>query len=311
MSVNFAEILQTLRNEAATVTKSVVRRLANLSEEEQKSLFSVWGTIPAANRRTILKDVVEMLEDDFDADFSALTRLALTDLDDQVREAAVTASWPDETQGLFNRLLPMASVDPSIGVRVAAWEALGRFILLGELGKFSRSMARQAENLAIKMYNNEGEDIDVRRHALEAVANSSRAEVKGMIDDAYATRNARMRSSAIFAMGRTCDEQWAEVVLRELDSDDPTIRYEAIRAAGELEVDEAVPLIGRAMDEADRQTMEAAIWALGEIGGNEALRLLNRATDYAESLGDDDLMEMVEDARSTASMAGSGLVYDA
>ncbi len=310
MSVNFADVLQTLKDEHATVSKSMVRRLANLGEEEQKSLFGVWGTIPAAHRRTVLRDVVEMLENDFDADFSALTRLALTDLDDQVRETAVAASWPDESPTLFNRLLPMASVDPSVGVRVAAWEALGRFILLGELGKFSRWTARQAENLAIRIYNQENEDTDVRRHALEAIANSSRPEVKGMINDAYATRNARMRASAIFAMGRTCDEAWADVVLKELDSDDPAIRYEAIRASGELEIDEAIPLIGKLMDEADRQTMEAAIWALGEIGGNEAQRLLHRATDYAESLGDDDLLEMIEDAIATASMAGSGLVYD-
>ncbi|MFN7210755.1 MAG: hypothetical protein ACK4P1_10250, partial [Aggregatilineales bacterium] len=75
----------------------------------------------------------------------------------------------------------MASVDPSPSVRAAAVGALGRFILQAELGKFSPMQARQAERVAVKLYNNRQEDIRVRCRALEAIANSSRAEVVGMI----------------------------------------------------------------------------------------------------------------------------------
>ena len=43
-----------------------------------------------------------------------------------------------------------------------------------------------------------------------------------------------MRQSALFAMGRTADSRWAKVVLSELESHEPAMRFEAAQAAGEM-----------------------------------------------------------------------------
>jgi HEAT repeat protein len=310
MAVKFVEVVRALSDMETPLTRAIVRRLSNLDESDREALYANWGGIPMKRRQEVIRHLTEMLETDFEADFSAITRLALTDLDEKVREYAIEASWPDETPSLFNRLLPMATIDTSIAVRASALSALGRFILLGELGKFDRSLSRQAENIAIRLYRNKNEPNDVRRRALEAVANSSRDEVTAMIKEAYHTGDLQMQASALYAMGRTCDERWAEIVLRELGSDDAAIRYEAVRAAGELALEEAVPQLGPLLVDADRQTMEMVIWTLGEIGGGEARRLLSNMSEYAEARDDKELMEQIEDAMAESSLAGGEIFFD-
>lgn len=239
MAVKFDQVIRHLISEEMPITKGIVRRLSNLDAAEARALIKAWGSIPVARRYQVLREIAELSESEFDTDFSAVTHLALTDLHDQLREAAIEAAWADESVEMLNRLLPMATIDSSPTVRAAAVGALGRFILQAELGKFSPMQARQAERVALKLYNNRNEDVRVRCRALEAIANSSRAEVVGMIEESYHDGDARLRAAAIYAMGKTCDERWAGIVLHELGSDDPAIRFEAIRAAGELGLEEA------------------------------------------------------------------------
>jgi HEAT repeat protein len=81
------------------------------------------------------------------------------------------------------------------------------------------------------------------------------------------------------------------------------MRYEAARAAGELEIEEAVPLLGRLILDDDREILEVVTWSLGEIGGKEAVRILEAMAETAEETDDDVLMEAIEDAIGNASLA--------
>jgi len=302
MAIRFEDVIRDLASDEVPITKGIVRRLSDLGEPERQALVRAWGGISVERRHKILREIATLSETDFDTDFSAVTYLALTDLHDDLREAAIEASWMDESVEMLNRLLPMATTDSSPAVRAAAVGALGRFILQAELGKFSPMQARQAERVALKLYNNRNEDVRVRCRALEAIANSSRAEVIGMIEESYRDGDSRLRAAALYAMGKTCDKRWASAVLRELSSDDPAIRFEALRAAGELGLEEAVPLIGKLVVDADRQTLEMAIWSLGEIGSGESRRVLEELFKYAEEIEDDSLIEQIEDALASASL---------
>ncbi len=306
----FDDVIAAISDKKQPLTTSLIQRLSNISEAERQSLIAAWGGIPLDRRRHLLKRMIEILEADFEMDFGAVTRLALTDLDDELREAAVDASWTDESGDMMNRLMPLASIDIAPRVRAAAMSALGRFILQGELGKFDRQLARQAENVAIRLYNNKDEDPLVRRRALEAIANCSRSEVSGMVKDGYASKNPLLRIGAVFAMGRTCDAKWAPTILSELSSDDPEMRFEAARSAGELELEEAVPQLAALLDEGSRQIMKMAIWALGEIGSAEAQQLLEDRLEQAESSHDDELLESIEEALAAASLAGDNFSFD-
>lgn len=307
MAINFNEIIRTLIEDTAPVSRATVRRLSNLGQPEEKALITAWGRIPVERRHQILQEINGLLDADFEMDFAIVTRIALTDLNDSVREMAVETSWPDETSDMMNRLLPMATIDLSSSVRAAAVGALGRFILQAELGKFSALQARQAQQVALRLFNNANEDLQVRCRALEAISNSSRSEVPTLIQQAYAADDARLRASALYAMGKSCDERWSNTVLRELNSDDPIIRFEAVRAAGELSLEEAVPHLAQMLTDDDRQILEMAVWSLGEIGGGESRRLLNRLVHYAEEIEDEKLLEQVEDAIATASLNSGSL----
>jgi HEAT repeat protein len=309
MSEKIELALEILRNPDAPLSAKALYNLSDLEGEDRDRLYQEWGTIPLERRRKLMHRMAEVVETNFDMDFSAVTRLAMTDLDSELREAAVEASWTDESPEMLNRLMPMASIDFSPSVRAAAISALGRFIELGEDGKFDKQLARQAENLAIRIYKNESLDTEIRRRAIEAISNCSRPEVQGMIEDAYKHRDIRMRASAVYAMGRTCDEQWESIVLKELQNRDALMRYEAVRAAGELTTESALPVLANLIEEADREVMEMTVWALGEIGGAEAQRLLRVKAEEAERDGDDDLSEAIEEAIASASLAGSDFAF--
>jgi HEAT repeat protein len=205
------------------------------------------------------------------------------------------------------RLIDVAQWDEDRNVRAAATSALGRFILQGELGEFPEYEAVKAQDTAIAILNNNDEEVEVRRRALEAIANSSHEIVEGAIKEAYEGHEHMMRVSAIFAMGRSCDEQWSEEVMHELDSADAEMRYEAARAAGELMLLDAVPALTRMVFENDRELQDTAIWSLGEIGGKEATRVLTTLIVAAREADDEDLIEAIEDALASASLGGSDL----
>ncbi len=92
---------------------------------------------------------------------------------------------------------------------------------------------------------------------------------------AYYDDEEKMRVSAIFAMGRSADPLWCEMVIAELDNPNPEMRYEAARACGELEASAALSaLIYLIEADPDPEVQGMAIWALGRIGGKEARRVL-------------------------------------
>jgi HEAT repeat protein len=292
--------LEALRDSDETISNTTVYYgLSGLTPDELKQLAPVWESLTAAYRRKIVRQMIEVGETNVDLNYAAMGKFALKDTDPSVREAAVELLFEDMSITLLNQLIEMAQFDESREVRAVAASALGRFILAGELENLPEREAVRAQDAAINILNNDGEDVAVRRRALEAIANSSHEIIEDAIKEAYENHDRQMRVSAVFAMGRSCDEQWTPMLLRELDSDDPEMRYEAARAAGEIMAEETIPLLTRLTSEADREIKEAAIWSLGEIGGLDAKRVLTRLAQTAE---DEALLEAIEDALATAQL---------
>jgi hypothetical protein len=111
MAIKFEDIIRNLVSDEVPITRGIVRRLSNLGEPERQALIKAWGSIPVKRRYQVLREIATLSETDFDTDFSAVTHLALTDLHDNLREAAIEASWTDESVEMLNRLLPMATID--------------------------------------------------------------------------------------------------------------------------------------------------------------------------------------------------------
>jgi HEAT repeat protein len=292
-----------------SLNSTIFYGLSSLSDDELVRLRPAWGSLSPAYRRKVMRRASEVAETNFDLDYAAFGRFGLDDTDPDVREAAIDVLWEDEGLDLMERLIRLAQNDESRAVRAAATSALGRFILAGELGDLPDSETERAQDVVVDILNDEDEDVDVRRRALEAIANCGHEIVEDAIEEAYEGFDRRMQVSSIYAMGRTCDApRWGEIVVRELGSEDPEMRFEATRAAGELELKDAIPTLAQIARDPDSEIKEMAIWSLGEIGGEDAVRLLKKFARDAEQSGDDELVEAIQEAIANAALGGDGLM---
>jgi HEAT repeat protein len=304
------DTLQALTASDRPLTAAMIYRLSELSDADLVLLAADWPKIPAERRANLVKHLGEVSETNFEMDFTSVMRLALNDPDAEVRQAAIEANWYDESLEFLRKLTDLSQNDPVDAVRAQALSALGPFILLGTVQNVFEADIRRAQDVAIALYENVDNSLDVRRRAIETIGNSSRPEVPELIQDAYDSDDARMRASAVFAMGRTCDNSWAEIILDELHSTDAAVRYEAAQAAGEIELSDAVARLGELLNDEDREVLEMAVWALGEIGTEPAQRLLEDALERAE-LDDDELLnEAIVEALENASLVSPTLRFD-
>ncbi len=261
-------------------SRAELLHLSGLVQEEVARLAAIWPHLPVEVRRRITETVSEMAEADFMLDFSAMLRVALGDEDAQVRTAAIYGLWEDNDVRLIPWLARLLKEDEAVQTRVAAAQALGRFILLGELRKIRPVAFRRAREALLESHTNADEDLEVRRRALESLAYTGDYGVPELIEAGYAHPAEKMRISAVFAMGRSADPRWGKIVRKELTNLNPEMRYEAARACGELGLQEAVQELVEMAEDVDPEVQEAALWSLGQIGGRLARRVLEH---YARS----------------------------
>ena len=259
----------------------------------------------------MLRALNEASEALFELNYRELGLQCLNDESASVREAAIELLWTDESEQAMRQFIKLAAHDASLSVRASAVKALSRFLLLGEYGDVPEDLAQEAQQLALRLHNDEAESLEIRRRALESLANSSHPLVHDLISKAYADGNHDLKISAIFAMGRSCNRVWREILLDELDSRDNEAVYEAIAACGLIQLEDSVPRIGELALSDDREIQLTAIWALGEIGGKRAFEILSHLDEANE---DEEAATVIEEALDTAgfrrSFAALGLGFD-
>ena len=310
MATTIEKTLRVLRDSDSTITAAAIYSLSDIGDGDLAEFKAGWLSIPTERRLQLLQRLGEISETNFDMNFADVTRLALADADENIRQAGIEALWYDESPNLMRRLMILAKGDEAENVRAEALSALGRFILMGELGTLDAQSAREAQDVALAIYNDPDELTQVRRRAVEALGNCTREGVAELIQEAYDSDELPMKASALFAMGRSCDDDWADLVLQELTAEDPELRYEAARATGDLELEDAIPVLADLLRDDDREVMEMAVWALGEIGGNASRHMLENASEEAEIINDEGLMEAITEALENASLVGESLRFD-
>jgi len=281
----FSLVLERLRDLEQPVAMANLYHLSDLAGADLAALERTWAELPTERRQNILQDLNEIGEANFEVTFEAVFRLGLDDEDPEVRATAIRALWESEDPTLIAPLIDFLNTDVDVHVRAAAASALGRFVYLGEVEELPAAQARRVEEALLAVIGGT-EALEVQRRALEAVAYAVRPEITPLIKAAYASPEPLLRISAVFAMGRTAEAQWAALVLAELKSAEPEMRFEAARAAGELELGPAAGELAHLTGDPDTQVKEAAIWSLGQIGSDFARdtlkRLLKRTTDEDE-----------------------------
>ena len=292
-SKDFSVILGQLSDTSRPFPPTSLYHLSDLSREDLEAVESLWPELPTERRHNLLQSLNDLGEANFEVNFEAVFRLGLEDEDSGVRATAIRALWEAEDPSLIAPFIEFLQRDPDPLVRAAAASALGRYVYLGELEELSPAHKRRVEDALLEVIRGEDE-LEVRRRALEAVSYSSRDEVPPLITAAYASDEHKHRVSAIFSMGRNADRpRWGEQVQAELDNPEPELRFEAARAAGELELREAGPALSELLNDDDTQVREAAVWSLGQIGGDYARRTL---TDLLENTEDEEEQDFIQEA---------------
>jgi HEAT repeat protein len=189
--------------------------------------------------------------------FDHVAAMCLEDEDPIARATAIRLLWQSEDEKLAHKLLARLEEDPESIVRAAAATGLGTFVYQGEMEEISEETFKTILDVLIKTHTG-NDDRLVRRRALESLGFASHPDLPGYIQQAY-------------------------------DS------YEAVRAAGELEMSAAREALFDLIEEGtdDEDLYFAAIWALSKIGGQGVRKLIEASIEDAE---DDEEVTFLEEA---------------
>ncbi len=279
MDSQFELALRDLAEGADGPSPELLMILSGPTRAESESFAVCWQALDVDRRRAAIARMVELAEERFELDFIALFRECLSDSDPVVRRHAVEGLWEYERADLVEPLARIIREDPDVLVRAMAATSLGRFVYQAECDELDEVRGDCARSVLEETIAKPGEDIEVVRRALESIAYVNDERVREAIDRAYEHEDERMRQSAVFAMGRSADDYWSDIVLEELHASSAAMRYEAVRASGELQLRNGVDRLIALIDDPDTEVQSMAIWALGQIGGKRAQTALERIVE--------------------------------
>lgn len=288
------EVIQALLDISKPFPASLLYAFSDLEPNECQQLHEAWEKIQLPRRRALLEDLTEMAERDNLMLFEEVGRIALEDSDDQVKISAIDLLFEAADTRLLPRFLFLLSESESKEVRAAAANALGPFVYLGEFDRIHSTLLKRVENTLLKAYQSDDSEL-VRRRALESLGYSSREEVPDLLRAASARPEETWLESALFAVGKSADEQWEAFVLAHLNDDRLPVRLQAVHAAGELALEKARATLLRALDREfeNAELRREAVWALSQIGGEGVEKAFER---LLTRLDDDEDMDLVEEA---------------
>jgi HEAT repeat protein len=277
------EIKKALLDREAPFPPAFLYFFSDITPAELNEVGKIWPEVWIERRRGLLEDMETLAEKDTLLFFDHMAVMCLTDEDPVARATAIRLLWQSDDENLIPKLIRMLKEDPDVIVRAAAATALGLFVYQGELEEIESSIYdRILENL-IQVHTGTDDRL-VRRRALEALGYATHPEVRGFIEQAYETDNEEWLQSALFAMGRTCNTSWVDWILDMFDHPDSLVRYEAVRAAGELEAKAAREPLFDLLEEGveDEDIYLAAVWSLSKIGGRGVRELIETSLEETD-----------------------------
>lgn len=305
--IPFQKVLDTLLDESKDIPPRYLSEFSDIEPAALQSLQETWPRIGLKRKLLLLDRLNALANEDTLVSFDDLGRMLLTDEDPQVRIRALRLLIECEDHRLVPTYVNLLTKDIDTAVRAEAASTLGIFVQLGEFDDIPKDVHRYIEEILLEVLNGEDES-HVRRRSLEALGFSSRDEIPVLIESSYNRQDPDWKASAIFAMGRSSDERWAEQVLRSIVSESQNVRLAAVQAAGELELKAARPLLLELLEEeADDVIAGAAIWSLSQIGGEDVRLYIQNLLDNVE---DDDQAAFLEEALDNLAFTEDRSIFD-
>ena len=281
---DFKDIKKALLDQEAPFPVKYLYFFSDISTSELEKLTDIWPQVGLQRRRGLLEDMENLSEADTLLYFDAVAEMAMEDTDPIARTTAIRLLWQSNNESIIPRFLSILQNETEPMVRAAAATALGPFVYYGEIDEIDEKVYERIVKVLIQTHLN-AEDKLVRRRALEALGYASHPDMPVFIQRAFEKNDEEWLQTALFAMSRSYDTRWKEAVIAMLDHANPMVCYEAIRAAGELELTEAAePLIAfLEAEHGDQDLDEAAIWALTKIGGDDVRQLIQNRLEHTEN----------------------------
>jgi HEAT repeat protein len=297
-NVDFQTIVAALLDDSRPFPARFLHHFSDITPADLKTVLKAWPQVSPRRKQALLEDLEDLADADTLLSFKDLARALLFDPEATVRAQAILLLWESHDAKLAHIYLDMLNEDESQEVRAAAATALGQFVYLGEVEEIPTELHQEVEAELLAAAES-AEFTLVRRRALESLGYSSREEVPALIEAAYHEGHSDWLESALFAMGRSCDERWEKQVLSRLHDPNEDVRVEAIQAAGELELKSArAGLLDLLEDEEDPGGRRPIVWALSKISGEGVRPRLEELLDAEE---DDDEQEFLEEALDSLS----------
>ena len=273
--------LSELSDEESAVRNAGLTPLSRLNRDELVQFDATWAGLSPRRRCAVLARMRELGEHSIELDFTPIFLRCLADRDDGIRAQAARSLWECDDRAVIRPLIMLLDEDRSSSVRAAAATSLGRFAALAAEGKLLWRDGERVQSALLAAIETD-EEPDVVSRAIESVAPFKSGQVDRIIEEAYAGGDHGLRCSSIYAMGRTSDTRWLPTVLAEMESDNPSVRFEAANACGLLGDEGTAPHLISLLTDEDVQVQLAAVEALGSVGGELARRALERCAESEE-----------------------------
>jgi HEAT repeat protein len=291
--MSLEEALVELSDPSKRLSTTQLANLSDLEREDVTELAETWPLIDASRRARIVAELTELAADNVDLNFDAVFKTALQDEEAVVREAAIRGLAEYDRPDLIPALADLLRNESDSDVKREAASALGRFALEAELGHFREEDREAIRDVLIESAEDVDEDELVRARSIEALGAISGEDTENLIESIYHEDSMWLKVGAVDAMGRSCNETWLPIVMRETENPAPEMRHAAAFAAGEIGDEAAIPrLKDMAVQDPDKEVQRTAVHAIGEIGGPHA-RVALKTVLYE---GDDDLQQAIEEA---------------
>jgi len=302
--VTFKELTAALLDNNRPFSPRYLHLFSDIASNDLEALKKIWLQVNLDRRVALLEDLEELAEADTVVSFDALARFALSDPDARIRATAIRLMWESDDIRLVPIFIRMMFEDKEEIVRAQAASAIGLFVYVGELEAIPSLTHHKIEDDLLKVLTGTDAPL-VRRRALESLGFSSREEIPPLIRRAYNENDPQWLASALFAMGRSADQQWDESVLDNLDHPEQDVQIEAIRAAGQLELAVAREGLLKKLEDFEEMDIDmraAIVWSLSQIGGEGVREALDKLYDGIE---DEDESEYIEEALDNLSFTDS------
>ena len=281
MQSGFVGLLELLGNEAYPLEPASLTELSDLDAVRLAQFRLAWEGFGPKRRHAILLQLGELANSKIELSFESVNRFALQDSDPPSRAQAIGNLWESEDPQLARQLLDMLRADQVAEVRKAAADALGSFVLLlAETEDLAQQLRLEIERGLLKAVRSDPSK-EVRESCLQSLGFSTRDEVPELIEMAYSSGEGSSLRAALRAMSRSADSHWAPLVIAKLQDPEPGTRFEAVQAAGELDIRDASEELVELLEDVDDRIRKAAIWSLSQVGGSIAIAALEQLQERA------------------------------